>query len=233
MSKLSGMMLNGSNVASLVRSGWFNVRTYSAFSVHYWFNGTFTAATVTGTGQNFAGITNGETAVLGDGTYDANITVTFATGDTTGAKVVARINAAFGYAFASLATGELKLTSRRTDGFSEVRVVSGSTGLLAKLGLTAATTAASSTVAGAISFEVSNEDHPSVMNHSGGAEIDKYIDHPVALTSVSPIAIVAGSPTTGMVNFVDQNYKWIRLVWTPSSAAGTIYAAFVAKGGIP
>lgn len=82
----------------------------------------------------------GETLVLG---VDAaiNFTTTFTSGDQTLAQVVSRINTAAGFAMAfATVVGQLKLVSNSsTDTISQVRVVSGSSGVLAKLGLSAAT----------------------------------------------------------------------------------------------
>jgi hypothetical protein len=236
MSAFTTPIVQAQSIAASFKSKWINVRTFKDFAIQFWLDGSHTPATVTGTSASFGTVANGETAVLGVDA-DENLTITFLTGDTTGAKVVTRINAAFlaayGYSIASLATGELKLTSPRSDGASEVRVVSGSTGLLAKLGLTAATTAATSTAAGAVSYEVSCEDNPSIANRSGETALNRFIRRPIALTTISTVTITAGAPYTGFANFVDQNFKWVRLVWAASSGTGTLDAMLVAKGGIP
>jgi len=105
-------------------------------------------AQVVGTGQAFGTIAGGETLVV---TVDqgTQTTVTFLAGDTTGAKVAARINAAVGAIVASVATdGNLALSGAKTGGasakakayaYGSIEVGAGSTGL-AKLGLAAGTT---------------------------------------------------------------------------------------------
>jgi hypothetical protein len=107
---------------------------------------TFTgaAASVTGVGGTFTGIVAGDYVDLAiDG--NPNVRVTFQASDTTVAAVVARINAAFGYALASVATGQVKLDS--SIGGTSSKIVIGAGGAIAKLGLTAATTNGSGNVA--------------------------------------------------------------------------------------
>jgi hypothetical protein len=89
------------------------------------------------------------------------------------------------------------------------------------------------TANGTITFEVSAEDHSFVRSKSGESVIANWVTHPVALTSVTTITIAAGSPDTGLINFVDQGYKWIRLLWTRSSGTGTLDVRLTAKAGIP
>jgi hypothetical protein len=103
---------------------------------------TFTAAaaSVTASGgtypSTFAG---GQTLVLG---YDGapNFTVTFLAADQSIAQVIARINQYAGFTFATNASGQIALTGLQLGTGGQVRVVSGSSGVLAQLGLTAATT---------------------------------------------------------------------------------------------
>lgn len=104
------------------------------------------AATVTGSAASFGSVTAGMTVTLG---YDAatNVVTTFQAGDTTVGNVVSRINAAAGFTFASNSSGQLKLTGVQQGTGGQVRVVSGSTGALAALGLTAANTAGTGNVA--------------------------------------------------------------------------------------
>lgn len=100
-----------------------------------------TAATVnSGAGTYPNGFVGGETLTLG---YDAaaNFTVTFLAGDTTKVNVIARINQYAGFAFASDGGGNvITLTGIQRGSAAQVRVVSGSGGVLVALGLTAATT---------------------------------------------------------------------------------------------
>lgn len=110
---------------------------------------TFTAAkaTVTGSGGTFpSSFAGGESLVLGyDGADD--FTVVFLSTDQSVAQVVARINTYAGFTFAEVSSGQIKLTGRISGTDGEVRVVSGSTGVLATLGLTAADTAGTGNVA--------------------------------------------------------------------------------------
>jgi len=102
------------------------------------------AATVTGSGATFASITAGQTAVLG---YDGqpNVTVTFQSGDNSQAGAIARINAVFGFAFASTSGGQMSLTGLQQGNGGQVRVISGTA--LTNLGLTVANTSGTGNVA--------------------------------------------------------------------------------------
>lgn len=219
-------------MAASFRSNWINVRTFPNFALHYWLTGTHVAATVTGVGSSLGTLSKGETVTLGADDGD-NFVTTFATGDDTIAEVVARINLAAGFTFASNSSGEIQLTGRRTDDRAQVRVVSGSAGTLTKLGLTAATTAgsAASAATGTISFEVSCEDSAFVSTRSGDSAVAAVVDNSVTLDTT--ITITAGSPGRGVVSFADAGFKWIRLVYTATSGAGTLSARLNAKAGIP
>ncbi len=93
---------------------------------------------------------------------------------------------------------------------------------------------ATDTATGSVSFEVSCEDNPTIATRSGETIISRYVTHPVTLSATGlPIAITAGAPATSLVNFVDQGYKWIRLVYTRTSGIGTLNARMTAKAGIP
>lgn len=101
---------------------------------------TATAAAVTSGSQTYSGFVGGETLTIG---YDAapDFTVTFLAGDTTQAAVLARINAYAGFTFASAASGSTAtLTGIQRGAGAQVRVTSGSAGVLTALGLTAAIT---------------------------------------------------------------------------------------------
>lgn len=102
---------------------------------------TATAATVTsGAGTYNTTFTGGETLVLG---YDAatNFTVTFLAADQTKAQVVARINQYAGFTFVAAGGGAtIVFTGIQRGNAAQIRVVSGSSGVLTTLGLTAGTT---------------------------------------------------------------------------------------------
>lgn len=110
---------------------------------------TFTAAAATvtsGAGTYPTTFAGGETLTLG---YDdaANFTTTFLDADETQAQVIARINAAAGFTFAADAGGgTTSLTGIKKGTAGQVRVVSGSAGVLATLGLVAADTAGTGNV---------------------------------------------------------------------------------------
>lgn len=100
-----------------------------------------TAGTVTSGGGTYPStFTGGETLTLG---YDdaSNFTVTFLAADQTKTQVIARINTYAGFSFAADGGGALmSLTGLQRGTGGQVRVVSGSAGVLTALGLTAATT---------------------------------------------------------------------------------------------
>jgi len=103
---------------------------------------TFTAAaaTVTAVGSVYPTLfVGGETLTVG---YDGapNFTVTFLAADQTLLQVIARINAFAGFAFADANAGQLRFTSLQREAGAQVRVIAGSAGVLATLGLTVATT---------------------------------------------------------------------------------------------
>lgn len=109
---------------------------------------TFTgvAATVTGASGVFTTTNTGDTVILG---YDGvTFTTTFLSTDTTVAAIVARINQYAGFAFATVASGQITLTGRQAGTGGSVSVVSytGTQGL-AGLGLTAAVTPGTGNVA--------------------------------------------------------------------------------------
>jgi len=103
---------------------------------------TFTAivAAVTGSGGTYPTVfAGGETLTL---YWDdqPQFTTTFLSSDQTATQVAARINQYAGWTFATVSGGELRLTARIKGNASTVGVVSGSTGVLTKLGLSAAVT---------------------------------------------------------------------------------------------
>jgi hypothetical protein len=107
---------------------------------------TFTgvAATVTGSAAAFGSITAGLVATF---TVDGGIpfSVTFQTGDTTIANVIARINAFAGFTFASNSAGQLQLTGRQAGTGGSIVIAAGTANT--DLGLTAATTNGTGNVA--------------------------------------------------------------------------------------
>lgn len=103
-------------------------------------NVTFNAAVATvtsGAGTYPTTFVGGETLTLG---YDdePNFVVTFLAADQTAAAVVARINQYAGYTMVSEALGILTFVGKIRGTIGEMRVISGSAGVLATLGLTAA-----------------------------------------------------------------------------------------------
>lgn len=109
---------------------------------------TFTGAkaTVTAVGGTYpTSFTGGETLTLGYDSED-DFQVTFLSTDQSLNQVIARINQFAGFTFASSSGGQLKLTGVIPGLAGEVRVVSGSAGVLTALGLTAATTAGTGNV---------------------------------------------------------------------------------------
>lgn len=114
-----------------------------------------TAATYTsGAGTYATTFTGGEQLVLG---YDSasNITVTFLAADQSKAQVISRINQYAGFALASDAgTTLIAFTGLQRGNGGSIRIVSGTAGVLAALGLTATTVIGTGNVANidAVSF---------------------------------------------------------------------------------
>lgn len=107
---------------------------------------TATAGTVTSATATY-NVAAGDTLTLG---YDgaANFTVTFLSGDNNQTNALARINQFAGFTFVAPVAGNThSLTGIRRGTSGQVRVVSGSAGVLTALGLTAATTAGTGNVA--------------------------------------------------------------------------------------
>lgn len=106
------------------------------------------AGTVTsGAGTYNTTFVGGETLTLG---YDddANFVVTFLDADETRDQVVTRINQYAGFTFAAgVSTNQISLTGIKRGTAGNVRIVAGSSGVLTKLGMTAATTAGTGDVA--------------------------------------------------------------------------------------
>src|SRR5580700_757785 len=108
---------------------------------------TGTAASVTAVGGTYpTTFTGGQTLTLA---YDQGspFVVTFFSTDQTLAQVVARINQYAGFAFAGTSGGQLTLTGLQGGTGGQVNVVSGSTGVLTQLGLTAGVTSGAGNVA--------------------------------------------------------------------------------------
>jgi hypothetical protein len=115
-----------------------------------------TAGTVTsGAGTFPTTFAGGETLTLG---YDAapDFTVTFLSSDQSQAQVIARINAYAGFVLAASVSGTTtSFTGIQLGTGGQVRITSGSAGVLTKLGLTAAVTPGTGNVANiaAVSFQ--------------------------------------------------------------------------------
>ncbi len=121
--------------------------------------GTPATATFTGTAATHEGavvtdpstFAGGETLTLGfdDASANPNFTVTFLAADQTIAQVVARINLYAGFTFATATSSSTKitLTGRQKGTGGQVRVVSASSGVLTKLGLSVANYAGGGNVA--------------------------------------------------------------------------------------
>jgi hypothetical protein len=157
---------------SLIDGQTLDIDLDGAGAVTATFNGS--AAVKTGTSSALGTITAGETVTLG---YDAaaDFQVTFLAGDTAIAPVVARINQYAGFTFASDASGEVRLTGRQAGTGGEVRVVGGSTGLVAKLGLTVSSAAGTGNVANIAAVTVEEMDSV-VSGDVPGANVEALAD---------------------------------------------------------
>jgi hypothetical protein len=142
---------------------------------------TGTAATVTGSGATYSGLAGG-TVVL---SYDANanFTVYFQSGDTTVSAAVARINQYAGFTFAAASTGQIKLTGIQGGTGGAVDVISGSTGVLAALGLTVGLTNGGGNVANIAQVQVSEV--KSIIDTALSSNTTVYVDSNGALNLVN------------------------------------------------
>lgn len=144
---------------------------------------TFTGVTATVTGV--AGTFNpgiGATATLG---WDAesNFTVIFDGSETTNALCISRINQYAGFTFADLSGGQIRLTGRIPGTSGQVRVVSGSTGTLAALGHSVATTVGTGNV-GNINAVTPAEINTRVQATSANAFVDQLSDGTLRMYSI-------------------------------------------------
>jgi hypothetical protein len=162
---------------------------------------TATVATVTAIGgvypTTFAG---GQTLTLGfdDPVAHPNFTVTFLAADQSLAQVVARINQYAGFAFADSSGGQLRLTGLAAGSAAQVRVVSGSTGVLTQLGLTAATTAGTGNVAN-IAAVSAQEVALVVQAAIAGSVVEQDVNGNLRISSTASAGwIVVGAGTTAL-----------------------------------
>lgn len=157
-----------------------------------------TAATVTAIGGVYlTAFAGGETLVLGFDDINAhpNFTVTFLAGDTSLANIIARINAYAGYTMADPTGGQLRLTGRQLGTGGQVRVVSGSAGVLAALGLTAATTLGTGDAAN-IAQVTPAEIKTKVEAAIAGTLVDTLSDGTLRISASAAASITIGTNTT-------------------------------------
>lgn len=160
---------------------------------------TGTAATVTAVGGTYATtFAGGETLTVG---YDdvaavPNFTVTFLAADQTAAQVRDRINQYAGFSFVDLSGGQLRFTGRQRGTGGKVRIVSGSTGVLTQLGLTAATTSGTGNTANIDAVTVA-EVNTVVSGTVGLTAVTAQQDSSGALrVSTTSASLVVGAATT-------------------------------------
>lgn len=160
---------------------------------------TFNAAAATvasGAGTYATGFVGGETLVLG---YDqqSNFTVTFLATDQSHAQVIDRINQYAGYTMASISAPTITTLVGRIRGtLGNVRVVSASAGVLAVLGLTAATTNGTGNVANIDAVQISEVD--TIVSAATSGNIRAYLDDNGALrlqTSSNSFYVVSATAT--------------------------------------
>lgn len=157
-----------------------------------------TAATVTGVGAGTpAGFVGGETLTIGYDDINArpNFTVTFLAGDTTVDLCVARINLYAGFAFADKSGIQLRLTGRQLGTGGQVRIISGSAGVLAALNLTAATTSGTGDAAN-IAQVTPAEIKTKVEAAIAGTLVDTLSDGTLRISATAAATITVGTNTT-------------------------------------
>src|SRR6266850_2078029 len=152
-----------------------------------------------------------------------DFTVFFQAADQSEAQVIARIDQFAGFAFADDNAGQVRLTSRRKGTGAQVRVVSGSTGVLAQLGLVAATYVGTGNVADisavtptevqlAVNTEMStnaflefdSSGNPRVVLKAAGEHAPIFI-HVLSTTTATSLGFVSGqiATTTGRGVIID------------------------------
>lgn len=148
---------------------------------------TATAATTTSSAATYL-VNPGDTVTLG---YDGapNFTVTFLTGDSTQAGVIARINQYAGFAFAATSVGQFSLTGIQKGNQAQVRIVSSSSGgVLTALGLAVTTIFGTGNVANILAVTP--------------AEINTVVSAAIAntVTEIDPNGALRISKTTGLAS---------------------------------
>ncbi len=188
---------------------------------------TFNAAEATiisAAGTYPTGFAGGETLTLG---YDdeSDFTVVFLAGDQTIDDVVARINQYAGYTMASGAVNILTMIGRIRGTLGEMRVVTGSAGVLAALGLTA------STVNG--TGNVRNIDQVSVTEIDAAVDAASGGDFSVVQNPDSTIKLQnnAGG-STGSFRVVSSTATALGLPVGVSSSANTSVAKYISAAGV-
>lgn len=157
-----------------------------------------TAATVTAVGAVYpTAFAGGETLTLGfdDINANPNFVVTFRAGDTSLNNIIARINAYAGYTMADSTGGQLRLTGRQLGTGGQIRVVTGSTGVLAALGLTAANTNGTgdaANIAQVTPAEIKAKVEASIV----GTLVDTLSDGTLRISATAAASITVGALTT-------------------------------------
>lgn len=164
---------------------------------------TGTAATVTAVAGTYpTTFTGGQTLTLA---YDqgAAFTTTFQAADQSIAQVIARINAAAGFAFAGNSAGQLTLTGQQGGTGGQVQVIGGSSGVITQLGLTAATTSGTgnvSNIAQVQTSEISSIVQTAIA--SSKVEVDQNGALRVSNTGAAGFIVVGAGTTATALGFV-------------------------------
>ena len=158
---------------------------------------TFTGvpATVTGTGATYSSLAGGSAVFSYDG--GPSFTVYFQAGDTTAAAAVARINQYAGFAFAVVSSGQVKLTGLQGGTGGDVDVISGTTGILTALGLTAALTAGTGNVANIAQVKFSEVQ--TVIQTALTSDVSVYLDANGALNIANTQLPATGTITVASI----------------------------------
>lgn len=189
---------------------------------------TGTPATVTAVGgvypTTFAG---GETLTLGRDDQP-NFTVTFLSTDQSLAQTLARINQYAGFTFADSTGGQLRFTGLQGGSGGQVRVVSGSTGVLTKLGLTAANTAGAGNVVNIAAVTPAEID---TVLHAAAAtvNVEQLADGSLRMKTTEALLTIAAGTTAAALGFT------IGASATAAPVSGIIPAGTVVQqtGGTP
>ena len=159
-----------------------------------------TAASVTGASGTFpTTFAGGETLTVGydDASATPDFTTTFLSTDQTALQVAARINTYAGFTLVDVVGGQIRFTGRKVGTAAQIRITSGSSGVLTKLGLTAATTAGTGNV-GDINSVTPSEVNTVIHAAATNVVVEQQSDGSLRMSTTDGTALAIGNATTAL-----------------------------------